>query len=601
MIGKSAVVYIMLLFIACTFSSTKSDKISSAEYVKSLKKKTTAESIAAIDSVLQVGKINDEIEAQLYFKKGKLLSVLQKDKEAIISFNKALKYFKKKKERAYIAEIYWHLGSENAFLSSKVEATEYLLKAQELNKKLNDKTLEANIDISLAHIKYLYKDYLSAIGYTKEAIAIQEEEKDSLGLSATYNNLAVIYKNIGEFSDAIDYNNKSLKLNILLKDKSAIAKSYNNLGGVSEQMGHYKEAINYYKKAIALNNEIGSVNTSAYRNLANLYLQINDIEQSKEIYLNALDKLKKHTNIKIEKDIYNVLLHIALQQKDFNNSLKYQKKRDSLYLLQKEQENQENLILAEKQYQLVAKENDLLKEKNINRKNIFIFSTILLSLLSLFFLLLFRYVKNKNKKLKAEKEILNLEQTVLRSQMNPHFIFNALSAIQNSLLDNEPLKSASYLSRFAKLIRQNFDFIDKKGIILAEEIDALKNYMETQKLRYHDKFDYEINIFANVDINSIEIPPLLLQPFVENAIEHGFKRVREKGKLEITIFKQENLICYSIKDNGIGFEEVKNDNKKHATDIFLKRLELRGLDEGKSFKIQTTEQGTNVRFCLKLP
>ncbi|HHH49635.1 MAG TPA: sensor histidine kinase, partial [Saprospiraceae bacterium] len=164
----------------------------------------------------------------------------------------------------------------------------------------------------------------------------------------------------------------------------------------------------------------------------------------------------------------------------------------------------------------------------------------------------------------------------------------------------EPLKSASYLSRFAKLIRQNFDFIDKKRIVLSEEIDALENYLETQKMRYNDKFDYVINIFDNVDTHAIEIPPLLLQPFVENAIEHGFKRINETGKLAITIFKQQNSVCFEIKDNGIGFENPKNDNKKHAIDIFLKRLKLRGLDEEKSFKISTTEQGTTVKFCLKL-
>ena len=294
--------------------------------------------------------------------------------------------------------------------------------------------------------------------------------------------------------------------------------------------------------------------------------------------------------------MYDALLQIALKQKDFQNSLKYQEKRDSFYLLQKEKENQENLKLAENQYQLVTKENEFLKEKNTNRRNKFIFT---ISILSLLFLLIFWQIQNKNKKLKDEKNRLFLEQKVLRSQMNPHFIFNALSAIQNSLLDNEPIKSASYLSRFAKLIRQNFDFIDKRNIVLSEEIDALKNYLETQKMRFQDKFDYEINIYDNIDIHSIEIPPLLLQPFVENAIEHGFKRINETGKISITIYKQQNAICFEIKDNGIGFKKTKKDGKKHAIDIFLKRLKLRGKGEEKSFNITSNNKGTTIKFCLK--
>ena len=590
-----SIIFIIALFLfnSCTVSHTEQDITSDIQFVKSLKRSTSSKSIAAIDSILNNGNINAKQEALLFFKKGKLLAVLQKDKEAISNFNKALAYFQEQHNKPYIAEIYWHLGSENAFLSNKVEATSYLVKAQELNKN-NDKKLEANIYISMAHVQYLYKDFIKSIAYSNKAIAIQEKEKDTLGLAATYNNLAVVYKNIGEFNNALNFNKKSLELNILLDDKGAIAKSYNNIGVVSEEMGNYNDAISYYKKAIGLNNEIGSANTNPLKNLASLFFYIHKIEQSKKIYLNALSILKKHSDIKKEKDIYNELLHIALKEKDFQNSLLYQKKRDSLYLLQKEKENIENAKLAENQYKLIAKENDLLKAKSANRKNIFVFAVILL------FLFIFWQAQHKNKKLKDEKNRIFLEQKVLRSQMNPHFIFNALSAIQNSLLDNEPIKSASYLSRFAKLVRQNFDFIDKKKIVLAEEIDALINYMETQKMRYHDKFDYEINTSADIDVNTVEIPPLLLQPFVENAIEHGFKRIDEIGKLTINIFRKQNTICFEIKDNGIGFEKKTKDNRKHAIDIFLKRLELRGFGEEKSFDISSNEKGTTIKFCLKL-
>jgi len=183
--------------------------------------------------------------------------------------------------------------------------------------------------------------------------------------------------------------------------------------------------------------------------------------------------------------------------------------------------------------------------------------------------------------------------------MNPHFIFNALSAIQNSLMDNEPIKSAGYLSRFAKLIRQNFDFINQKSILLKDEIDALQNYMDTQKLRYQDKFDYEINVFADVDINQVEIPPLLIQPFIENSIEHGFKNKKDKGKITINISKKDMNICYEIIDNGKGYKTLKKDGKIHSIDIVKKRLKLIGNNDEKSIKMETSDKGTNIKFCLK--
>ena len=112
--------------------------------------------------------------------------------------------------------------------------------------------------------------------------------------------------------------------------------------------------------------------------------------------------------------------------------------------------------------------------------------------------------KNKNGKLKLKQDKLILEQKVLQSQMNPHFIFNALTSIQKTIFDNDPVKSASYISKFATLIRQNFEFVDKKEIFLSEDLDALKNYIETQQLRFDDKFNYSITIDETIDASYIK-------------------------------------------------------------------------------------------------
>jgi sensor histidine kinase YesM len=123
--------------------------------------------------------------------------------------------------------------------------------------------------------------------------------------------------------------------------------------------------------------------------------------------------------------------------------------------------------------------------------------------------------------------------------------------------------------------------------------------METQQLRYDNKFDYEINIHADIDINEVEIPPLLLQPFVENAIEHGFKNLNKKGLLKITFSRGEGTICYEIVDNGKGFDLAYKDGKIHAIDIFKKRLKLLGNNDEKFFEIDSSREGTIIKFCLK--
>ena len=412
-------------------------------------------------------------------------------------------------------------------------------------------------------------------------------------MSATYNNIAIIYKSMANFKQALLYNKKSLEISFLIKDNEGIGKSYSNIGRLYELFGKYDKAVEYYVKAIKNNEEIKLLNSIPYANIGEVFLIKKNYAKATENFLKAV-KIEK-TNTKSAQNIYSSLLKTAIKQKDFEQALIYQTKFDSLYNINIKAQNEEQIKMLKNQHKLFKSKEEIVQYKSINIKNRIIFGILtgLLILLGLYW-----YQSTRNKVLKNEKEKLSLEQTVLRSQMNPHFIFNALSAIQNSLLDNDTIKSATYLSRFAKLIRQNFDFINQKSISLAEEIDALKNYLDTQKLRFQDKFNYEINIFSDVDVNLVEIPPLLIQPFIENAIEHGFKNKKEQGKIILNISKEKNKICYEIKDNGLGQLSAKNDGKTHSTDIFKKRIKLLGKKDEDSFVINTSKKGTTIKFCL---
>ncbi len=596
---KTYVYFLIGLLLILNFAcNTTSDEltISDDEFYKILSEGSIQESMAKVDSILLVHNNKHPKLGILYYKKGVNLSKLQKDQLAVENLQKALLTFKEKEKNKYIGETFWLLGSSNTFLSNISLANEQLLTALAHSKTHNNEQLEAKVYGSIAHIHFIYSDYIKAVNYTQKAIDIHIKRKDTVGLSATYNNMAVIYKNTNEYFLALDYNFKSLDLNILKKDKSAIAKSYNNLGLVSSLMQQKTNALDFYTKAIAINKEIESSNISAYLNLGELYLNDNEFYMAKNMYLSLLESKNQSNKLSTQKIIYNQLLELSIKQKEYKNSLIFRAKKDSLDRLQIVSDNKEKLNFIENQYKAVVRENKLQQENDINDKNRVIF-VILIGVLVL--LLVFVFQRNKNAKLVLVQEKLELEQSVLRSQMNPHFIFNALSAIQNSLLDNKPIQSASYISRFAKLIRQNFDFINEKSILLTDEIDVLRNYMDTQKMRYQDKFDYEINVFADVDMDTNEIPPLLLQPFVENAIEHGFKNIERKGKITINISKEKDSILYEIKDNGRGFSDIKSDHKLHATDIFKKRLKLLNNKDEESFNISSSEKGTTVKFCIK--
>ena len=132
--------------------------------------------------------------------------------------------------------------------------------------------------------------------------------------------------------------------------------------------------------------------------------------------------------------------------------------------------------------------------------------------------------------------------------MNPHFIFNTLAAIQNIILEGNPLKSSNYIAKFSRLIRQNFDYVRKEEISLEEEIKMISNYIETQQLRFNDIFKYTIEISENCNLKELKMPPMLLQPFVENAIEYGLKEKKAGGILALKIDRQKDNLCFEILD-----------------------------------------------------
>jgi LytS/YehU family sensor histidine kinase len=168
----------------------------------------------------------------------------------------------------------------------------------------------------------------------------------------------------------------------------------------------------------------------------------------------------------------------------------------------------------------------------------------------------------RQNKFRAEQRSMQLEQQLLRSQMNPHFIFNSLIAIESFIYKNEPKEAGKYLSGFARLMRLILENSKEEFVPLEKEIQTLENYLKLQKLRYDDAFEYSINVEENIDSAIIEIPPMLAQPFIENAIEHGLKGLGKKGSISINFFLKNGELVFEVLDNGVGFEKSKAINNK---------------------------------------
>jgi len=203
-------------------------------------------------------------------------------------------------------------------------------------------------------------------------------------------------------------------------------------------------------------------------------------------------------------------------------------------------------------------------------------------------------IRRKNLQLKRREmdhQIVTLEQKALQSMMNPHFIFNSLGSIQNYLLQKKTSEAGLYLSQFARLIRQNLNAINAAMINLDEETDRLKNYLDLEKMRLPDRFDYSIVIDETIESDETYIPSMIVQPFIENSIWHGISPMEEIGHVKVLIQKEsEYALKITVEDNGIGIKKSelyspkkKEEHLRLSLEMTRKRLHLLGL----KFKVAT--------------
>ncbi len=168
--------------------------------------------------------------------------------------------------------------------------------------------------------------------------------------------------------------------------------------------------------------------------------------------------------------------------------------------------------------------------------------------------------RKANQKSQHEKELMELEARALRSQMNPHFIFNCMNSIKSLIQKNEQTKAVNYLTTFSKLIRTIFNNSDKREITLFDELETCRLYTQLESMRFGNKFSYHFNVDESLDLKSVQVPALIIQPFIENAIWHGIMPREQAGSVTVTVDKTDKIIYCIIDDNGIG-RYLSNQNK----------------------------------------
>lgn len=452
--------------------------------------------------------------------------------------------------------------------------------------------------------------YANCISTINTYVDIVSKREDPTYLMYAYNILERIHGTFGDEEKALYYNEKtqeiatfcnnidmssitssakasllaSYKLNrnkealVLLDSISKNTKSYSNL--VNTQLfsnyaisnyydSNYPEAIKNYKKSIFYNKK-DTLNVFYEHYMLENYLNISEALVELEEYETAnkyLDSASLFINTKSRSELVRFSGEVRLRL-DYGNGSKIDKVIDDYYDLikiqntihqKRIQEELSDLKVANKNQENLKIQNKKNEIDKLRLRSGLIILAVLISLLSLLGFLYFR-----NRKYKFEKQSLQMQQRLLRSQMSPHFTFNTLYAIQNKIKEDQD-GSINYLVKFSRLLRLILENSMINYVQLEKEIESLRKYMDLQLLRFPSKFDYSIT-FENLEEDELLfIPPMLIQPFVENSIEHGFLGIDYKGTVTINLTLQDRHILCTITDNGIGLIKEGNENKTSAS------------------------------------
>lgn len=421
-------------------------------------------------------------------------------------------------------------------------------------------------------------DYDKMMLYNVKARNLAKSIGDSTAIARSYDNLSQVYARQGQFEKALE--NSRIFVDYLKRTNTLQAYAYNNLATTFNRNNQADSAIHYYREAIALarKNAAAKEEPGYYKGLIEAY-------KKKGAYAEAMNAADYAFSVEIR----NIKEIEAVKVAEIQAKYETEKKDRNIAELSSRNALNEKVIRQQRWTLALA-------------------SVVFIGILLFFYIIHRQYrLKEKNKLLQSENSRLNIEQKLLQAQLNPHFIFNSIANLQSLVASGDTKESVRYLSAFSGLLRSVLEQSRRDFISLEEEVTSLKNYLQLQQMRFAGVFDYHVTVADNLYPENILIPPMLVQPFIENAIEHGFRNIQYKGMLTVSFRAENNQVLIVVDDNGKGItsKEEGQQKKRSLAGIILKeRLEALFKSSGQEakFEIENKENngahGVTVRIVI---
>jgi LytS/YehU family sensor histidine kinase len=362
------------------------------------------------------------------------------------------------------------------------------------------------------------------------------------------------------------------------------------VGTVFEKQGKFANALVYLNRAVEIRSQFGFKGAvyPSYRAIAEVYQKTGDLKR-------AFDYLERYSDYSDSARTVEVSAMIA-----------------EISELYRSEQLERLIAMQADSIELQRKEKDLTSAQleNTELKNIFQTYVIIGFLLLVLLAAVIFYSRWKQRNIMQLQREAEMGQSLLRSQMNPHFVFNAMSVIQSYIYDNDTKNSTKFLVNFSKLMRLILENSSKEFIPITTEIDILTKYLETQKLRFGDRFEYEVSTEELLLEEGLIIPPMITQPFIENAIEHGQLHTIEGGFIRVRFSKVDEMLNIIIEDNGIGRKGAEQNKKSREHKSMAMKITQDRIDNlSYKYRIQgslevtdyNAEEETGTRVEIFLP
>lgn len=504
-------------------------------------------------------------------------------------YYRALSLYEKVKDSGNYALAVSNLGYVNKQLNNYDKALEFYEKGKDIFYRIDDKRNEADMLMKIGAVYDLKKDAGRALSYYSAAYKINNENNFTKGLAETTANIGIAYVTQEKYDSAFYYLIQAEKQLTKSGDKRNLSVIYNNLGKaiitapdvLLEKNGFvpsrkFPVAEEFLKKALKIAGEHDLLlqEFGSLQSLSQLYSTTGRYPQAYEALRRAFE----------------------LQDSIFSD-----KKRDELTRM-------EMRFSFEKENSVVraAHAAEIKQERTVRR-----FLLAGAGIVGLASVLLFwsykrrRDARARQKEAELQTQMTDTEMKVLRLQMNPHFIFNSLNSVSDYIRKNNTEEADAFLTRFARIMRMTLENSEKKVITLDEDIKLLDLYLKLESQRLGNKFSYTIQTASVIDAETVLVPPMLLQPFVENSIWHGIVKKESHGTIGIRIDQEDDMLYIVIEDDGIGREKAAYSwiagKASLGMSITKSRVEMLNRQKEKKAFVKLTDKPDGLIVEIKLP